>query len=246
MTDQDAPAIIYVTYQGTPDTRFDRGLLCRPSPAARDAVVGSATAWRAHPRSFPRSRRAVRSRSANAAFRDAAAVEGGVRCAGDAGNDERCGALYRRPTGPGPGGGDLTVSFWENTPPRTVRRGHLWITGDRIERGRPNLSARSTIRGKWETPEAVTQPWPIVLVHGGGYQGTEWLDTPDGRPGWQQRLVEAGYATVTVDRPGQGRSPFHVDTIGPMGPTFSYEGWTKDLHAGGFRRPAHAMAIRIG
>ncbi len=43
-------------------------------------------------------------------------------------------------------------------------------------------------------------------------------------PDWAQRLVEAGYATVVVDRPGHGRSPLHTDIIGPMGPAFSYEG----------------------
>jgi len=61
-------------------------------------------------------------------------------------------------------------------------------------------------------------------VHGGGFQGTEWFDTPDGRPGWAQRLVEAGYAVLVVDRPGHGRSPFHVATFGETGPALSYEG----------------------
>ncbi len=60
-------------------------------------------------------------------------------------------------------------------------------------------------------------------MHGGGFQGTEWFDTPDGRPGWAQRLVEAGYAVFVIDRPGHGRSPLHTQTIGPMGPPFSYE-----------------------
>ena len=75
----------------------------------------------------------------------------------------------------------------------------------------------------WEAPEQVTQPYPLVLVHGGALQGTEWLNTPDGRPGWAQRLVEAGYAVLVVDRPGQGRSPYQSDAIGPMGPSFAYE-----------------------
>jgi pimeloyl-ACP methyl ester carboxylesterase len=112
--------------------------------------------------------------------------------------------------------------FWADTPVRVVRRGHLWIPGDRIEIDGLTYQ-RGPLFAEWEAPEVVTRPWPIVLVHGGGYQGTEWLDTPDGRPGWAQRLVEAGYAVVIVDRPGQGRSPFHVETFGPMGPPFSYE-----------------------
>ena len=43
---------------------------------------------------------------------------------------------------------------------------------------------------EWEGPEQVTRLYPVVLVHG-GFQGTEWLDTPDGRLSWAQRLVEA-------------------------------------------------------
>lgn len=117
---------------------------------------------------------------------------------------------------------DCARNFWADTPTRTVRRGHLWIAGDRIALNGLTYQ-RGPLFAEWEAPEVVTRPWPIVLVHGGGYQGTEWLDTPDGRPGWAQRLVEAGYPVVIVDRPGQGRSPFHVDTIGPMGPPFAYE-----------------------
>ncbi|CDG39672.1 putative exported protein [Asaia bogorensis] len=67
------------------------------------------------------------------------------------------------------------------------------------------------------------RPYPIILMHGGGFQGTEWFDTPDGRPGWAQRLVEAGYATLVIDRAGHGRSPLHTDITGAMGPPFSYE-----------------------
>ena len=75
----------------------------------------------------------------------------------------------------------------------------------------------------WEAPAKVTQPLPIVLVHGGTFQSTEWLETPDGRPGWAQRFQEAGYAILLVDRPGHGRSPYHPEIIGPTGPPFSYE-----------------------
>jgi len=65
--------------------------------------------------------------------------------------------------------------------------------------------------------------FPIVLVHGGAMQGTEWLDTPDGRPGWAQRLVEAGYPVFVIDRPGHGRSPYQPDVMGPIGDSFPYE-----------------------
>ena len=113
--------------------------------------------------------------------------------------------------------------FWADKPARTVRRGHLWIPGERVERDGRTFQ-RGPLFVEWEAPETVRRAYPVVLVHGGGLQGTEWLDTPDGRPGWGQRLVEAGYATLVVDRPGHGRSPLHPDIMGPPGPPFSYEG----------------------
>ena len=116
-----------------------------------------------------------------------------------------------------------TPPFWIGTPARTVRRGHFWVPGERVERAGMTFQ-RGPLFVEWEAPLEVTQPYPVVLVHGGGFQGTEWLDTPDGRPGWTQRLVQAGYATLVVDRPGHGRSPLHTDVIGAMGPAFSYEG----------------------
>jgi pimeloyl-ACP methyl ester carboxylesterase len=63
-------------------------------------------------------------------------------------------------------------------------------------------------------PRQVRHPFPIVLVHGGGGQGTDWMGTPDGRPGWFQYLVQEGFKVYVVDRPGHGRSPLHPDLHG--------------------------------
>lgn len=113
-------------------------------------------------------------------------------------------------------------SPWASKPARTVKRGHFWIAGDRA-----SIDGQTYQRGpmfvEWEAPEQITQAFPIVLMHGGGFQSTEWFDTPDGRPGWAQRFVETGYAVLAVDRPGHGRSPFHTSTMGGMTPPFSYE-----------------------
>lgn len=112
--------------------------------------------------------------------------------------------------------------FWADTPARTTRRGHFWVTGERVTEDGQTFQ-RGPLFVEWEAPEQVTQAYPVVLVHGGTLQGTEWGDTPDGRPGWAQRFVEAGYAVLVVDRPGHGRSPYHTSIVGPMGPPFSYE-----------------------
>ena len=76
---------------------------------------------------------------------------------------------------------------------------------------------------QWEAPEEVTQPYPVVLIHGGGGQGTDWLGTPDGRPGWATFLLQEGYAVYVVDRPGHGRSPYHPDVLCPPGGVFTLE-----------------------
>jgi pimeloyl-ACP methyl ester carboxylesterase len=106
--------------------------------------------------------------------------------------------------------------------PLTTRRGSFWIPGDVVEAGPVHVQS-GPMFVEWEAPEQVTRPYPVVLVHGGGGQGTDWTTTPDGRPGWARLLVEAGYAVYVVDRVGHGRSPYHPDVIGPMGGAFPYE-----------------------
>lgn len=111
---------------------------------------------------------------------------------------------------------------WRTAPVVSSRRGSFWVTGQRVVRDDKSYQ-KGPMYVAWEAPESITQPYPVVLVHGGTLQGTEWLDTPDGRPGWAQRFVEAGYVVFRVDRPGHGRSPYHSEIMGEMGPPFSYE-----------------------
>jgi pimeloyl-ACP methyl ester carboxylesterase len=48
--------------------------------------------------------------------------------------------------------------------------------------------------------------YPLVMIHGGGGQGTDWMQTPDGRDGWSDYFVADGWDVYVVDRPGHGRS----------------------------------------
>jgi pimeloyl-ACP methyl ester carboxylesterase len=77
----------------------------------------------------------------------------------------------------------------------------------------------------------VRHPYPVVLIHGGYGQGSDWISTPDGRRGWATLLLEQGYAVYVLDRPGQGRNPYHPYVHGYFdkeAPTF--EGVAKNLH----------------
>jgi pimeloyl-ACP methyl ester carboxylesterase len=64
-------------------------------------------------------------------------------------------------------------------------------------------------------PARRTHPYPIVMVHGGTMSGTNYTGTPDGREGWAQYFVRAGYAVYVVDQPGRGRSGYLTATYGP-------------------------------
>ncbi|MDT8397512.1 MAG: alpha/beta fold hydrolase [Pseudomonadales bacterium] len=50
-------------------------------------------------------------------------------------------------------------------------------------------------------------PYPLILIHGGGGQSTDWFSTPDGRDGWRDYFLAAGFDVYWIDRPGYGRSP---------------------------------------
>jgi pimeloyl-ACP methyl ester carboxylesterase len=109
----------------------------------------------------------------------------------------------------------------DHVEPVTSRRGQFWVGAERVDTEFGPV-ARGPMYVHWEAPVEVRHPYPIVLVHGGGGQGTDYLSTPDGRPGWATLLVQAGYEVYVVDRPGHGRSPLHPGVLGEMGPPFPY------------------------
>ncbi|MGH9594523.1 MAG: hypothetical protein ACRD5L_15640, partial [Bryobacteraceae bacterium] len=63
-------------------------------------------------------------------------------------------------------------------------------------------------------PVEKRHPYPVVLTHGGGGQGTHMMGI-GGRPGWVHYFVQAGYSVYWLDRPSYGRSPYHPDALGP-------------------------------
>ncbi len=93
---------------------------------------------------------------------------------------------------------------------------YFWVNVERAELARGTVVNGKQMYVESLIPSRVTHPYPIVLVHGGGGQGLDWMGAPDGRPGWATLLAEAGYKVYIVDRPGHGRSPFHPDLDGPF------------------------------
>lgn len=54
------------------------------------------------------------------------------------------------------------------------------------------------------TPARVTRRIPVLFIHGNGMTGTNWLNTPDGRPGWSDYFLNEGYEVKCIPQvPGR-------------------------------------------
>ena len=69
----------------------------------------------------------------------------------------------------------------------------------------------------YQIPKQLRRPYPVVLVHGGGQTGTNFLRTPDGRPGWADFFLQEGYTVYVIDWPGHGKSNYVAPVYGPPG-----------------------------
>src|SRR5215475_8896794 len=78
-----------------------------------------------------------------------------------------------------------------NKPLDLAEWSYFWVGVEHKQRGAGDI----IVNGKqmyveYQIPLRRQHPYPIVLVHGGGGQGTDWMGTPDGRRGWSSYLVE--------------------------------------------------------
>jgi pimeloyl-ACP methyl ester carboxylesterase len=108
-----------------------------------------------------------------------------------------------------------------------AEQGHFF-TGLRTHTGPAGTSVCGT-HVQYQSPPSVRDN--LILVHGGGGQALDMLTTPDGRAGWSTIFLRDGFAVYTVDRPGLGRSPYHPDIYGPIGPPAAYEGFVATFAA---------------
>ena len=95
---------------------------------------------------------------------------------------------------------------------------YFWVGVEQAHLARGTVVSGRQMYVEYWIPTRVRHPYAMVLVHGGGGQGTDWMGTPDGRPGWVTYLLQEGFRVFVVDRPGHGRSPFHPDLHGPFPP----------------------------
>lgn len=65
-------------------------------------------------------------------------------------------------------------------------------------------------------PVGPSRPLPLVFFHGAAQTATNWMTTPDGRPGWADYFAGQGYVVYLVDQPARGRSAFHPGIDGAI------------------------------
>jgi len=97
----------------------------------------------------------------------------------------------------------------EPGPLQIAKQGYLYAGGKYVD-GRDGKTMQGQAYVEYQIPQNKTHPYPIVMIHGGGQNGSNFTGTPDGREGWAQYFLRQGYAVYVVDQVGRGRSPLHA------------------------------------
>jgi pimeloyl-ACP methyl ester carboxylesterase len=106
-----------------------------------------------------------------------------------------------------------TISRAADEPLMIARQGNFYVGGKYVEsNGDMPMVGQAFV--EFQIPQRQTQPYPIVMVHGGGQTGSGWISTPDGREGWAQYFLRRGYAIYVVDQVARGRSAYIADVYG--------------------------------
>ena len=103
--------------------------------------------------------------------------------------------------------------FDASKPLEIADQGAFSVPGRYVEVGKDTIMVGQMFV-QYQVPKNKTRPYPVVMIHGGGQTGINFLGTPDGRRGWADDFVAHGYAVYVVDQSGRGRSGFFTDVYG--------------------------------
>jgi pimeloyl-ACP methyl ester carboxylesterase len=100
--------------------------------------------------------------------------------------------------------------------PLALAQASYFFVGGKIDTSAEGSPMLGHMYVEYMTPARRSQPYPIVMVHGGGQTGTNFTGTPDGREGWAQYFVRRGYTVYIVDQVARGRSAYWSQSYGPV------------------------------
>jgi pimeloyl-ACP methyl ester carboxylesterase len=99
--------------------------------------------------------------------------------------------------------------------PLMIARQGYFYAGGAYDETQPGTPFVGQMYVEFQIPHDLKHVHPIVMVHGGQQNGTNWTGTPDGREGWAQYFLRRGHAVYVVDQVARGRSPWHEKAHGP-------------------------------
>src|SRR6266849_1333380 len=111
------------------------------------------------------------------------------------------------------GGPSTTIPTFSNSD--LSRTGIFYAGGKYVGGPGKEVMGGSAYVEVW-VPKQIRHPYPIVYIHGAGQTATDWMQTPDGRPGWAYYFAKQGYVQYMVDSPARGRSPYVPDHDGNL------------------------------
>ncbi|THC88696.1 hypothetical protein EYZ11_011853 [Aspergillus tanneri] len=110
----------------------------------------------------------------------------------------------------------MQVNSGNRAPPREAphMRNYFYVGGEYVQTSHGSFFHNQMYVEKLSPTSACVQPYPVVFVHGGGQSGTNFLNKPDGSPGWAAWFLRRGYVVYILDRTNTARSPlFPADEL---------------------------------
>lgn len=89
---------------------------------------------------------------------------------------------------------------------QVAEAGYFFVGGEYVPAPAGGQIMRGQMYVQYQIPRDRRHREPVIMIHGTGQTGINFLATPDGRPGWAEDFLAQGYAVYVVDQPGRGRS----------------------------------------
>ncbi|KAL2070171.1 hypothetical protein VTL71DRAFT_13197 [Oculimacula yallundae] len=88
-------------------------------------------------------------------------------------------------------------------------RSYFYIGGEYVKTPSGQIFSGQMYVEKLTPADGCTKPYPIVFIHGGAQSGTNWLNKPDGDPGWASHFLASGFEVYLLDQTNTGRSGYN-------------------------------------